>query len=64
MNLDAMRVIKAATDLNGDVHRADSWYKNEPLSAFASRTAEQLVLDGRTEDVLRYLRSLQSGATS
>jgi hypothetical protein len=56
-------VIKAATDLSGDVHRAVSWYKNEPLSAFASKTAEQLVREGRTEDVLQYLVSLEAGAT-
>ena len=59
---DATRVIKAATDVNGDVHRASSWYKDEPLSAFASKTAEQLVREGRTEDVLHYLVSLEAGA--
>ena len=60
---DATRVIKAATDLNGDVHTAAFWFKSEPLSAFASKTAEQLVREGRTEDVLRYLVSLEAGAT-
>ena len=58
----ARRVLKAATDLSGDVHRARSWYKNERLPAFASKTAMQLVGEGRTEDVLQYLGSLEAGA--
>jgi len=28
-------LVKAATDLSGDVYRAGPWYKNEPLAAFA-----------------------------
>lgn len=59
---DATRAIKAATDLNGDVNRAASWFRNEALSAFALKTARQLVCEGRTEDVLRYLASLEAGA--
>ena len=57
------RVLKAATNLSGEVHGAGSWYKNEPLFVFASKTAEQLVREGRTEDVLQYLVSLEAGAT-
>lgn len=60
---DAMRVVAAATDLSGDALRAVSWYKCEPLPAFAFKTAEQLVSDGRTDAVLRYLVSLETGAT-
>jgi hypothetical protein len=59
---DALKVIKAGTDLSGDVNRALFWYRNEPLSAFAYKTAEQLVSEGRTEDVLRYVASLEAGA--
>lgn len=59
---DALRVIKAGTDVSGDVNRALFWYRNEPLSAFAYKTAEQLVSEGRTEDVLRYVASLEAGA--
>jgi hypothetical protein len=59
---DALRVIRAATDLSGDVSRALFWYRNEPLAPFGYKTAEQLVSDGRTEDVLRYVTSLEAGA--
>ena len=59
---EALRLIKAATDLNGDLTKALFWYRNEPLSAFGYKTAEQLVSESRTEDLLRYLASLEAGA--
>jgi hypothetical protein len=31
------------------------WYRNEPLPAFSYRTAEQLVSEGRTDELLRQL---------
>lgn len=59
---EALRAIKAATDLNGDLHKALFWYRNEPLAAFAYKTAERLVSEGRADDLLRYLASLEVGA--
>lgn len=59
---EALRVIKAGTDISGDVGKALFWYRNEPLSVFGYKTAEQLVSEGRTEDVLRYVVSLEAGA--
>jgi len=59
---EALKVIKAGTDISGDVNRALFWYRNEPLSAFGYKTAEQLVSEGRTEDVLRYIASIEAGA--
>lgn len=59
---EALRVIRAATDIADDVDRALFWYRNEPLPPFGYRTAEQLVAEGRTEDVLRYVASLEAGA--
>jgi hypothetical protein len=60
---EALRVIKAATDLNGDLNKALFWYRNEPLSVFGYRTAERLVSDGRTDDLLRYVASIGAGAS-
>ncbi|MBY8610678.1 DUF2384 domain-containing protein, partial [Burkholderia arboris] len=59
---DALRIIRAATDISGDVQRALFWYRNEPLPTFDYKTAEQLVSEGRTEDLLRYVTSLEAGA--
>lgn len=58
----AVRVIKAATDLTGDLRRALFWYRAEPLAAFGYRTAERLVAEGRADDLLSYVASLEAGA--
>jgi len=58
----AVRVIRAASDLSGDIEQALFWYRNEPLQPFGYKTPEQLVSDGRTEDLLRYVESIGAGA--
>ncbi|VWC77138.1 hypothetical protein BLA50215_00966 [Burkholderia lata] len=58
---EALRVIRAATDISGDLHSALFWYRNEPLRIFDYKTAEQLVSDGRVDDLLRYIVSLEAG---
>lgn len=59
---EAVRVVRAAADISGSIDRAIFWYRNEPLHVFKYRTAEALVSEGRTEDVLDYVMSLQAGA--
>jgi len=59
---EALKVIKAGCELSGDVNRTLFWYRNEPLSSFGYKTAEQLVSEGRTEDVLQFIISLEAGA--
>ncbi|WP_333995642.1 DUF2384 domain-containing protein [Burkholderia orbicola] len=59
---EALRIIRAATDISGDLQSALFWYRNEPLPVFDYKTAEQLVSEGRTEDLLRYVTSLEAGA--
>jgi hypothetical protein len=44
------------------VNQALFWYRNEPLPVFDYKTAEQLVSDGRTDDLLRYVSSFEAGA--
>jgi hypothetical protein len=59
---EALRIIKAATDLTGDLSKALFWYRTEPLAVFGYKTAERLASEGRTDDVLRYVSSLEVGA--
>ncbi|WP_322067268.1 DUF2384 domain-containing protein [Burkholderia ubonensis] len=59
---EALRIIRAATEISGDLQSALFWYRNEPLPVFDYKTAEQLVSEGRTEDLLRYVTSLEAGA--
>ncbi len=58
---EALRVIRAASDVSGHVGQALFWYRNHPLPSFDYKTAETLVAEGRTEDVLRYVMSLEAG---
>ncbi|MCA8023271.1 DUF2384 domain-containing protein [Burkholderia metallica] len=58
---EALRVIRAATDISGDLQSALFWYRNEPLRIFDYKTAEQLVSEGRVDDLLRYVVSLEAG---
>jgi len=60
---DAVRVLQAAADLRGDVDEALFWFKNHPIRDFDRKTADRLVADGKADAVLRYLRSLEAGAT-
>ena len=60
---DALAVIRAATLLSGDLKKAASWYFADPIDIFNGLTAEALVLRGRARDVLRYIKSLEAGAS-
>lgn len=59
---DAVRVMAAAAEVNGSFQDAAFWFRNEPIGAFDFRTPDQLVSDGRAEDLLRYIQSLTAGA--
>lgn len=57
-----LRVLDAATELTGDAARAVFLIRNEPLRVFGRKTADTLVGEGRTDDVIAYLESLAGGA--
>ena len=56
-------VVTAAAELSGNTPQALSWFGSHPISTFDSKTAQQLVLEGRADAVLAYLESLQSGTS-
>jgi hypothetical protein len=58
---DSVRAIKAASDIVGSVENAIYWFKNNPLSVFDYKTPQELVSEGRTEALIRYIQSLQAG---
>lgn len=58
---DALRVLGAAADINGNLPDALFWFRNEPISTFDYQTPEQLVSTGRADDLLRYVQSLKAG---
>jgi hypothetical protein len=58
---ESVRVVRAAVDIAGSVEEAIYWYKNNPLPAFDYKTPQDLVSDGCTEALIRYIKSLQAG---
>ncbi len=58
---ESIRVMAAATELVGGVAEAESWFRNHRIADFNGKTAEDLVAEGRGEDVLRYLEMLSAG---
>ena len=59
---DALRVMKAAADLSGDMKKALFWFRNHPLQPFEYKTAEQLVADGKADAVVKYISMLEAGS--
>ncbi|MFB4393644.1 MULTISPECIES: DUF2384 domain-containing protein [unclassified Pseudomonas] len=59
---DAVRVLRAVTDMGTDMTKAIFWFKNEPLSVFDYKTAEEVVSEGRTEALVAFLQSWEAGA--
>lgn len=58
---ESVRVMRAAVDITGNVEKAIFWFKNNPLAPFDYKTPQDLVSEGRTEALIRYIQSLQAG---
>lgn len=58
---ESVRVMRAAVDIAGSVEKAIFWFKNNPLPTFDYKTPQDLVSEGRTEALIRYIQSLQAG---
>ena len=56
-----VQVVRAAVDVAGSVEDAIFWFRNHPLPTFDYKTSQQLVSEGRTEALIRYIQSLQAG---
>lgn len=57
----SVRVMRAAVDIAGSVEKAIFWFKNNPLPTFDYKTPQELVSEGRSEALIRYIQSLQTG---
>lgn len=56
---DAMAVLDQATRLDGGHAAAVDWFRHMPLATFGFRTAEEMISEGRAEEVLRYLEGAE-----
>ncbi len=58
---DALRVMRVAVDIAGNVELAISWFKNNALPAFDYQTPQDLVSRGRADALITYINSLRAG---
>lgn len=58
---ESVRVVRAAADVSHSIEKAIYWYRNHPIPAFDYKTGQQLISEGRTDDVVTYLQSLRQG---
>ncbi len=57
---DQERVISAAEAVFGDHVKAIEWL-SQPLDTFGGKTPLQLIAEGRTESLIGYIQSFESG---
>lgn len=60
---DIVKVLAAAYRVNDDRERTLFWFINHPIAEFGYQTAADLVRDGKSEAVIRYLATLEGGAS-
>lgn len=58
---EMIEIINKVEPRFGSLLIAYAWYRSEPLAGFSGFTAMQLVLDGRSADVLDYIDAVDAG---
>lgn len=58
---DLVEIVNRVLPWAGSVQQAFAWYRSQPLPSFGNLTAEDLVRQGRAEDVKRYLSRIAAG---
>lgn len=56
-----VRILAMAAEMAGDEGRAVIWFKHQPIPGWAGKTAFDLVLEGKSTNVLEYLEAVRSG---
>jgi hypothetical protein len=60
--MEVFGVLRIAQEIEPNPNVMLSWYQHTKIDELDSLTAEQLVHEGRAADVIRFLRSIQTGA--
>ncbi|RUL65812.1 hypothetical protein EKH79_03620 [Dyella dinghuensis] len=58
---EVLSVLRTAQEIEPNPNAVIFWYQHVKIRELDSMTAEQLVLEGRATDVVRFLRAIQSG---
>ncbi|MNU06370.1 hypothetical protein D3C72_2515420 [compost metagenome] len=56
-----MTVTEAVVDMGGKVSDVVDWFVRQRVPSFDNKTPAELVGEGRTIDVMRYLQSWEAG---
>nr|WP_321443432.1 antitoxin Xre/MbcA/ParS toxin-binding domain-containing protein [uncultured Cohaesibacter sp.] len=59
-----MSILNLASEMTGSDQRAALWFKHQPIPGWAGKTAFDLVSERKSDRVLAYLKSVQSGVYS
>lgn len=57
----SLKVLHATFIINRNVENTIVWFKGAPIPTFGGRTPADLVAEGRTNNLLRYIQSLEGG---
>jgi hypothetical protein len=58
---EVLSVLRTAQEIEPNPNAVIFWYQHVKIRELDSMTAEQLVLEGRASDVVRFLRGIRSG---
>lgn len=58
---DTVEIINRVIGWSGSLPGAFAWFRSQPLPSFGDKTAEDMVKDGRAEDVKAYLSRIADG---
>jgi uncharacterized protein (DUF2384 family) len=61
---EMIEIINKVEPRFGSMLMAYAWYRSEPLAGFSGFTAMQLVLEGRSAEVLDYIDAVDAGTFS
>ncbi|WP_394708663.1 MbcA/ParS/Xre antitoxin family protein [uncultured Cohaesibacter sp.] len=59
-----MRSPNLASEMTGSDERVALWFKHHPIPGWAGKSAFDLVSERKSDRVIAYLRSIQSGVYS
>lgn len=57
-------ILNLASEMTGSDQRAALWFKHQPIPGWTGKTAFDLVSERKSDRVLAYLKSVQSGVYS
>jgi hypothetical protein len=58
---EMIEILNKVAPRYGSIMVAYAWYRSEPLPGFSGRTAMQLLLEGRANEVLEYFDAVDTG---